>query len=235
MRGANLKSEEEYFGKIPLYGGDEETRTMVGQPARDTEEDYRPLQPIVSIDNNADGIDAPDANNSQIPTPEVQIREEHMNTNQSSPTAAEINRQVFSVVQSGVEAGVAAGAVQTLVDGFVRAFPELSPFAAYPLGRALLSLAIPYALLMLATHAPGIVPGNPELVRRVCLSALQGQATLVLVPVMVKVLGPVTDFVARMRMGVTDPSAVAASVAASSPDAAPAPAPAPAPPPNTAF
>jgi hypothetical protein len=179
------------------------------------------VEPSHPLTEPLDGLGAP------MPT-----YNDNPNPSPLSPMA-EMNQQAFSAMLSGAEAGVAAGAVQVLVTGVVMAFPDLpilAKIAAHPLGRSFLGLAIPYALLTLATQAPSMVPGNPELLRRVCLAAIRGQSTLVLLPLVARVMSPVNDFVGRMSLGGADPSVVAAAASAmGKSEPAPAPAPAPAP------
>ena len=98
-----------------------------------------------------------------------------------------LHSDLLDSATEGVKAGVAAELCTILVDGVVAAFedvPLLGLVAGNKFGRAVLSLLVPYGLCVLTIIAPQAIPNQGAVaLRRVCLYAVQGHATMAVQPI----------------------------------------------------
>lgn len=110
---------------------------------------------------------------------------------------ADLHTDIFASASEGVKAGVAAELCTVLVDGVAAAFEDI-PFLrllaheSNKIGRAFLSIAIPYALCVLTIIAPQAIPnGAASALRKVCLYAVQGHVTTAVQPIVGRLRGTI--------------------------------------------
>lgn len=113
--------------------------------------------------------------------------------------------EVFVFAADGARAGLAAELVNVMVDGIVEAFDDISILgmvAKSNLGRAALSVAIPYGLGLLTVVAPGAIPGGQApFLREICLYAIQGHATVAMGPITARLKSTIRRVIDVAREG----------------------------------